>query len=212
MTDNYIRELLGVEPNATREEIKHSYHRLAKKHHPDMHPEEKRQIQQLKMMALNEAYVHLISPSPTNEAPIPPVQDHEPRSSIPATAVGFHKDPSYAYYKQGFMHFSRALRGIGALHDEVQLEPGRQSYLEFANSLTQLRKAYSYFARVVTEFPASIWHRDSRIKQARIERFSEIYRRILENLDTDQEVNGHRSNDGGLKQKSRPITPIQPLR
>lgn len=104
------------------------------------------------------------------------------------TDLGFHKDPSYAYYKQGFIHFSRAIHGIEALYQSlsqrrvVHFKPRDDAYRRFAEGLVELRRAHEYFSRVVQDFEKSIWKHDAKLKLGRIERFSSLYRRILGNL------------------------------
>ncbi len=106
------------------------------------------------------------------------------------TDLGFHKDPSYAYYKQGFVHFSRAIQGVEALYRSlsqrrvVHFKPRDDAYQRFADGLVELRRAHEYFSRVVQDFTASIWKHDASLKLGRIERFSTLYRRILGNLTT----------------------------
>ena len=55
MLDPY--ELLGIPPEADAEQIRHAYHLLAKKYHPDrfQDPQQQRQAQE-KMTQLNLAY------------------------------------------------------------------------------------------------------------------------------------------------------------
>ena len=52
MTDPY--KVLGVSPDASDEEIKKAYRRLAKKYHPDLNPGDKAAAQ--KMQEINAAY------------------------------------------------------------------------------------------------------------------------------------------------------------
>lgn len=52
MQDPYA--LLGVAPNATDDEIKKAYRRLAKQYHPDIHPD--RDFAEKKMAEINAAY------------------------------------------------------------------------------------------------------------------------------------------------------------
>jgi len=118
----------------------------------------------------------------------PPGSTASPGASAAVTAVGFHKEPAYAYYKQGFVHFSRGIHGIEALYQSmaryprIRFRPRDDAYQRFAGSLVELRRAHEYFKRVVEEHGDSIWRRDAEIKLSRIERFSALYRRIIGNL------------------------------
>ena len=53
-------KVLGVEKNATAEEIKKVYRKLARKHHPDMNPNDKDAHK--KFQGINEAYEVLSDP------------------------------------------------------------------------------------------------------------------------------------------------------
>jgi hypothetical protein len=100
------------------------------------------------------------------------------------------RDPAYAYYKQGFINFSLAIHGIAETNRK--LAAGRvprftRRYTgaeDIASSLGLLRTAHGYFSRVVEDHPHSVWSADSRTKLRRIEHFTVIYRRILQNLKT----------------------------
>ncbi len=110
------------------------------------------------------------------------------KETDPEDSVGPHREPAYAYYKQGFIHYSRAIHGIQALYRSfrrphpVHFDPRDDAYERFAGSLTELRLAHEYFQRVAGEHAGSVWAPDARVKLARIARFSELYRRILRNL------------------------------
>lgn len=209
-------ELLGLSPGAGRGAVKRAYHRKARENHPDFFPEDQKALQEIRMIALNEAYAYLLSlPDPSSrggaaarerggdpsvgwgssppgagngspgpEAPSPQGDSAGP----PAAAVGFHKDPAYAYYKQGFVHFSRAIHGIEALYQSlaryprIRFRPRDDAYERFAGSLVELRRSHEYFSRVVGEYGGSIWGKDAELKLGRIERFSALYRRIIGNL------------------------------
>ena len=47
-------EILGVSPNSTDDEIKEAYRKLAKKYHPDIHPD--KVLAEAKMKEINYAY------------------------------------------------------------------------------------------------------------------------------------------------------------
>lgn len=102
-----------------------------------------------------------------------------------------HRDPSYAYCRQGFIHCSRGLHGIEALYESISSQTGiskpKDDILRrFAGGLKELRLSQSCFSRVVEDFPHSIRCRDARIKLNRIERFNRITRRIISNVTTQQ--------------------------
>lgn len=59
MRDPY--EVLGVERNASEEEIKNAYRRLAKKYHPDLHPGDEEAARM--MQEVNSAYNEIRNPS-----------------------------------------------------------------------------------------------------------------------------------------------------
>jgi len=206
MDDRYFWELLGLEPGADRRAIKRAYHRLARQNHPDFYPPQEKPLQGLRMITLNEAYAQLLwrtggsatQEARAEEAPagraaragaasrVAPAERVIPPG--PGEAVGSHREPAYAYYKQGFVHYSRAIHGIQALYRSfrrlhpVHFDPRDDAYERFAGSLTELRRAHEYFSRVAEEHAASLWAPDARVKLARVERFSELYRRILRNL------------------------------
>ena len=209
MDDRYFWELLGLQPGADRRALKRAYHRLARQNHPDFFPPEEKPRQGLRMITLNEAYAHLLRHTgleaeaeageqeaaeepPTDPAASPAVPGCSPApasaTASPATGLGSHREPAYAYYKQGFVHYSRAIHGIQALYRSlrrlypVHFDPRDDAYERFAGSLTELRRAHEYFQRVTEEHADSVWAPDARVKLARVERFSELYRRIVRNL------------------------------
>jgi hypothetical protein len=196
MSDRFFWEMFGLKPGSGRRELRRAYHHLARESHPDLYPEDQKPFQELKMIALNEAYRYLLewggreedSPEPDSSAAERSPPPRPGRGEAVTAEVGFHHEPAYAYYKQGFVHYSRALHGIEALYQSIaryhriHFNPRDDAYDRFAGSLSELRQAYGYFCRVAEEHGASIWAHDARAKLARIERFSDLYRRILRNL------------------------------
>jgi hypothetical protein len=195
MSEQHFRDILGVTETATQEQIRQAYRKLVMENHPDRFPSEKKALQELTTITLTEAYTALMSaltmreehtPSHTPaHAPAKPESRSAPPSGPGLTA---HRDPSYAYYKQGFINFSLAIHGIAEINRKIAA--GRVPHFtrrytaaeDIAGSLGFLQAAYGYFSRVVEDHPASVWSADSRAKLRRIDRFTLIYRRILENL------------------------------
>lgn len=229
MSDQVFWAQLGLRPGAGREQIRRAYRRLARRHHPDTHPEGEKALQELKMIALNEAYAHLMrrgpggpgdpggprgetagpsrSPprrsAPAQPASGPPLAGYAPPETAHAPpeagfALAPHRDPAYVTYKQGFVHYSRALQGIEALYRSARsgrrvvrrarrpagahFRPRDDAYERFAAGLAELRQAHAYFSRVIDDHGQSVWRRDAEVKLGRIERFTRLYRRILGNL------------------------------
>jgi len=60
-------KVLGVSPDASDEEIKQAYRRLAKKYHPDLNPGDK--VAQQKMQEVNAAYEQIKNPEKTGPQP-----------------------------------------------------------------------------------------------------------------------------------------------
>ena len=191
MSEQHFREILGVTETATQEQIRQAYRKLVMENHPDRFPSEKKALQELTTITLTEAYTALMSALTMREEPAPShaAAGRESRSP-PASGPGLTalRDPSYAYYKQGFINFSLAIHGIAEINRKisaVRVPHFTRRYTaaeDIAGSLGFLQAAYGYFSRVVEDHPDSVWSSDSRAKLRRIDRFTLIYRRILENL------------------------------
>ena len=54
-------ELLGINKGATSDEIKRAYRKMAKQHHPDMNPDNKKESEE-KFKEISEAYEVLMDP------------------------------------------------------------------------------------------------------------------------------------------------------
>ena len=59
-------KILGLDKSATQEDIKKAYRKLARKHHPDLNPDNKEAEKRFK--EINEAYAYLIAITPTFES------------------------------------------------------------------------------------------------------------------------------------------------
>ncbi|HUX14577.1 MAG TPA: DnaJ domain-containing protein [Spirochaetia bacterium] len=197
--------ILGISSGASVEEIKDAYHQAAKKNHPDLHPEERRGMQQLAMMRINEAYLSIMAahstvstgaettePGESGRAPVETPPERGAEETPDTRAVGRLKDPAYTYYKLGFNAFQS---GYTELFHKDPREIRRQlrelrtadAYiLSLAvRALRHFETAYRYFLTVVQEYPQSIWVHDARWKLRRVENFSQIYQRICDRLTHD---------------------------
>jgi len=194
--DGYFRQILGIPPEAPRDQIRQAYRRLVMENHPDRFPPEKKPLQELAIITLTEAYTALMS-APLPKAPAAPSSapaaarrsdGQTSRHRSDGTALASHGDPSYAYYKQGFINFSLAIHGIAEINRRIaagRVPRFTRRYTateDIASSLAFLRAAHGYFSRVVDEHPRSVWSSDAGAKLRRIERFTKLYRRILANL------------------------------
>jgi curved DNA-binding protein CbpA len=185
VSDIRFRELLGVHADASREEIRRCWRRRVMENHPDRFPPFRKSSQELRLIALNEAYAALMSPVRGRSAGSAPAA---PTVRAARGAVGPHRDPAYAYYKQGFLSFSLAVHGIAETDarvaaarqptDTQRFEPAR----DIAGSLGLLADAHRYFTRVVERHPDSVWAADAEVKLRRIVRFTRLYQTILVNI------------------------------
>lgn len=80
LTDPY--KVLGVSPDASDEEIKKAYRKLAKKYHPDLNPGDKAAAK--KMQEINAAYEQI----------------KNPEKAAPNSQGGYSYDPFGGYYGQ----------------------------------------------------------------------------------------------------------------
>ncbi len=115
MSDARFRELLGLEPGASREQIRRSWRRRVMENHPDRFPPDRKPLQELRLIALSEAYASLMALSRDAKLADPAsggIVSGSPPAAGPAAmgrpaaaagAIGPHRDPAYAYYKQGFL-------------------------------------------------------------------------------------------------------------
>jgi hypothetical protein len=135
------------------------------------------------MVQINEAYTRIIQ-GRANALPVESMNDVMVRVKPRGLSdVGFHRDIEYAYYKQGFNNYSRALHGIGLIDRKVELRNDWYYIRRFSSSLCYLRRADLYFSRLIEEFPDSIWTYDAWVKVRRIEYFTKLYHKILMNME-----------------------------
>ncbi|MFP4430358.1 MAG: DnaJ domain-containing protein [Spirochaetaceae bacterium] len=195
MVSEHHFQILGIEPGATMEEIKRAYHRCAKKTHPDLAPESKKDQAVREMMRINKAYMALTALSLTASDDSPwgsSAWSRAPgeRSTAPATrSVGAHRDPAYVYYKRGFSAYQKGYtelfrRDPKVIRKQLQEQGTADLYiLSLAiKAIRSFEEAYDYFLRVTTDYGSSPWAPDARYKLRRIRRFNAVYQRICSNI------------------------------
>jgi curved DNA-binding protein CbpA len=204
----YYFNILGVKPSATIEDIKKAFRTLVRKNHPDVFPEDQKEFQELKMIQINEAYARLTESLDGMHGRDQKIEEYEfdkkifrnqeKIQKVPSmqNAVGFHRDIQYAYYKQGFDNFSKAVNGMRSMEWRVRLRNDMYYLRRFSSSLVFLRKADMYFSKLVNNYPESIWSYDAYIKIKRIEYFNMIYKKILSNIESKLKKKSERQEKG----------------
>ena len=155
---SYYYEILGIKPSSSVEDVKKAYHTLVRKNHPDLFPEEQKRLQELKMVQINEAYARIVHGKQDEHMEKEFEEEVVHVKARSAYDVGYHKDIEYAYYKQGFNNYSKALHGITKLERRAELRNDWYYIRRFSGSLSYLRKADIYFSRILEEFPIVCGH------------------------------------------------------
>ena len=161
--------VLGVSPDATDDEIKKAYRKLAKQYHPDIHPD--REFAEKKMAEINAAYDAILNQRQGKTmggfgSAGGYTQDPGQGSTPEMTAVRHYLH--YRRYREAFNVLNRiekrdaewyflsayAHAGVGnrtqALEfarKAVQMEPGNPEYLAFLEQLERSGMAYETYGR-----------------------------------------------------------------
>ena len=195
--------ILGVDEDASLEELKAAYHRVAKVSHPDLAPADGKRRAELRMMRVNEAYMAILAERMRGASAVggrrgaaapgaPSGATFRPgatRAVATARAVARPRDPGYTYYKRGFESYRRGYTELYSKDPRIirtQLAE-LKTYDHYLLSLTisalkHFEQSYRYFAAVLEQAPESIWVADARAKLRKLEKFNRIYQRICENL------------------------------
>jgi len=104
-------------------------------------------------------------------------------------SVGTLRDPAYAYYKNGFRYFREGTSELtrkeaSKVRRFLTLEGSSDRYILLLalRALHFFERSYSYFLVVVEKYGDSPWALDASRKISRIQKFSQIYQRICDNL------------------------------
>ncbi len=111
MDDPY--QVLGVSPNASDEEVKQAYRRLAKKYHPDRNPGDAEAAK--KMQAINAAYEQIKNPEKARPDPGQGYYGYDPygRSYRQERSQGDHyQQAAYRYLQYG--RYQEALNALNS--------------------------------------------------------------------------------------------------
>lgn len=173
---NRFYTVLGLQANASLAELKAAYHRLAKLNHPDLFPDSQRQQQQLKMMRINEAYMHVMADLVGDTAARAGTHDRSetgqsthgrdpaaeffrrwderarPGPPSDSRSLGSPRDPAYSYYKAGFRYYN-----LGATELSRKEAPKIRRYLVTTGTadgyiLRLALRALHYFERAYSYF------------------------------------------------------------
>ena len=183
--NSFYHKLLGVDHQSTEEEIKSAYRKLVRKNHPDLFPENKKKIQEIKMIQINEAYKRVLSPF-KKESNHQTLHSTDPNNKIipDNRELVIHKDLDYIYYKKAFNYFKQAVhRSFSPKSYQQGLLINNYHYQRFLNSIKNLRLADTYFYKVITDYPNSQWAIDSYAKIKRIDELNHLYYQIISNME-----------------------------
>ena len=86
---SFYSALLGVSEQAGPAEIKGAYRRLVRRHHPDLFPPETRDLQQWRMIQINEAYQGLLAGDGMPRQPLASAD------TVPEYSGEFHRAHGY---------------------------------------------------------------------------------------------------------------------
>ena len=129
-----LYQVLGIAENASEEEIKLAYRKLAKKYHPDAHPDDA--ACEKKFQEINEAYSVLSSPEKRKK------YDETNRRAAAAEGPAFRRDSGsrqqdaqtagvdFEHIHRTFEQFFGFNPGTKDVTDEQKLNPGAKNPLD----------------------------------------------------------------------------------
>lgn len=194
---SYYYELFELSEKYTIEELKKAYRKLVKQHHPDLFKcNHQKKFQEVKMAQINEAFIRLKDQLTSHNENISPLMNNLKKNTMQLLA----KDNSYYYYKKGFIFFTKAINKkyhkVGVIVSENSIKcfnieqfSDENIKNDYINSFKLLRLADYYFSIVINDYPKSIWSNDAISKLKEIERFYNLYQKILNNINSSPNLN-----------------------
>ena len=120
-------KVLGVDRNATDEEIKQAYRRLAKKYHPDLNPGD--QEAALRMQEVNAAYEQIKNPEKAqSQYDADPFRAYRQQTYQDYQGYGAQPEDQYQQAAYQYIRFGRYQEALNTLENCVQRD-GRWYYL-----------------------------------------------------------------------------------
>ncbi len=109
-------KVLGVSPDASDEEIKRAYRRLAKQYHPDRNPGD--QLAAKKMQEINAAYEQIKNPEKATQQN--PYGGYDPYRGYQRSYQQGSADDSYQQAAYNYIRYGRYREALNALNSSTQ--------------------------------------------------------------------------------------------
>lgn len=110
-------KVLGVSPDASDEEIKRAYRRLAKKYHPDLNPGDERAAKE--MQRVNAAYEQIKNPEKAQSRPGTGGYGYDPFGGYRQQSSGSTGDP-YQRAAMQYIRYGRFQEALNALNSATE--------------------------------------------------------------------------------------------
>ncbi len=158
MKDPY--EVLGLQRNATKEEVKHAYRRLAKKYHPDMNVDNPlADLAEEKFKEIQQAYDDIMNGSSSSYQTNNNYYNNDSNSSFTAVRqqvnVGRYQDAIRALnsisdrnaewnFLMGvcYVNLGSTGQGVQFVQRAVNMNPGNIEYQNFLNQIMNMQRTY----------------------------------------------------------------------
>lgn len=158
MKDPY--EVLGLQRNATKEEVKHAYRRLAKKYHPDMNVDNPlADLAEEKFKEIQQAYDDIMNGSSSSYQTNNNYYNNDSNSNFTAVRqqvnVGRYQDAIRALnsisdrnaewnFLMGvcYVNLGSTGQGVQFVQRAVNMNPGNMEYQNFLNQIMNMQRTY----------------------------------------------------------------------